>query len=46
MTREDSVAALLTKAAAQIETIEQEYKKSLHDRTIAPQLKIDIKNAC
>ena len=44
--REDSVAALLTKAEAQIKKIELDYNKSLHDRDIDPQLKVEIKNLC
>ncbi len=46
MSRRDSIAALFTKAAAQIGQIEAEYNKSLHARSIDAQLRIDIKNVC
>jgi len=45
-TRIKSIRALLDKAEVQLETIEGEYNKSLHNRVIDDSLRIDIKNIC
>ena len=44
--RAANIAALLTRSEADLTKIEGEYNSSLHAQTIAPSLKIDIKNLC
>lgn len=46
MTRKTDIAALLTKADQQLETILKEYDLSLHRQSIAAPLLVDIKNYC
>ena len=46
MARTDSIAALLARADEQLRQIEAGYAKSLHAKAVAPELRVDIKNAC
>ncbi len=45
-TRINNIRALLERSNQDLSKIEEEYNKSLHTKSIDPNLKIDIKNYC
>ena len=46
MKRQDDIEALLKRARADLEKVRAEYDQSLRKKTVAPDLRIDIKNLC